>query len=216
MRANNGAVDAVVAAVCHDLGQRHGNGFPDPGFTPASEPAIDRVPTAIFGRDIASRSAAAEPPQDAVDNRAVLLGTPASATVLGLDWQQTLQNAPFPLGEIASAQAYLQKAALNQPTAFASIASSSNRRQIYSMAKPIPTRFSVLPENEAAAIAHLEARGCSPAAIEKDDGRLSVLIFRPLPNDQMFRLVQALPVHLSAKIGIVMGDQPPFASKLDP
>jgi hypothetical protein len=24
-----------------------------------------------------------------------------------------------------------------------------------------------------------------------------------------------LPVHLSAKIGIVMGNQPPFASKLD-
>jgi hypothetical protein len=31
----------------------------------------------------------------------------------------------------------------------------------------------------------------------------------------MFGLVQALPVHLSAKIGIVMGNQPPFASKLD-
>ncbi|MBD3761772.1 MAG: hypothetical protein IE929_13580 [Rhizorhabdus sp.] len=83
------------------------------------------------------------------------------------------------------------------------------------MAKPTPTRFSVLPENEAAAIAHLEARGYSPAAIEKDDGGLSVLIFRPLPDDQMFGLVQALPVHLSAKIGFVIGDQPPFASKLD-
>ncbi|MFN3458009.1 MAG: hypothetical protein ACK4Z8_10590 [Novosphingobium sp.] len=51
--------------------------------------------------------------------------------------------------------------------------------------------------------------------IEKDDAGLSVLIFRPLPDDQMFGLVQALPVHLSAKIGIVMGDQPPFASKPD-
>jgi len=83
------------------------------------------------------------------------------------------------------------------------------------MAKPIPTRFSVLPENEAAAIAHLEACGYSPMAIEKDDGGLSVLIFRPLPDDEMFGLVQALPVHLSAKIGIVMGDQPPFVSTLD-
>ena len=83
------------------------------------------------------------------------------------------------------------------------------------MAKPIPTRFTVLPENEAAAIAHLEARGYSPAAIEKDDGGVRVLIFKPLPDDQMFGLVQALPVHLSAKIGIVMGDQPPFPSKLN-
>ncbi|MEZ5707942.1 MAG: hypothetical protein R3E02_00985 [Blastomonas sp.] len=83
------------------------------------------------------------------------------------------------------------------------------------MAKPIPTRFTVLPENVAAAVAHLEARGYSPAAIEKDDRGLSVLIFRPLPDDQMFGLVQALPVHLSTKIGIVMGDQPPFASKLN-
>lgn len=83
------------------------------------------------------------------------------------------------------------------------------------MAKLIPTRFSVLPENETAAVAHLEARGYSPMTIEKDDAGLSVLIFRPLPDDQMFGLVQALPVHLSAKIGIVMGDQPPFASKPD-
>ncbi|MBX3594742.1 hypothetical protein [Sphingomonas sp.] len=83
------------------------------------------------------------------------------------------------------------------------------------MAKPIPTRFSVFPENEAAAVAHLEARGYSPAAIEKDGCGLSVLIFSPLPDDQMFALAQALPVHLSAKIGFVMGDQPPFASKLD-
>lgn len=80
------------------------------------------------------------------------------------------------------------------------------------MTKRIPMRFGVLPENEAAAIAHLEARGYSPAAIETDDGGLSVLIFMPLPDDQMFGLVQALPAHLSAKIGIVMGDQPPFIS----
>jgi hypothetical protein len=84
------------------------------------------------------------------------------------------------------------------------------------MAKPTPTRFSVFPDNGAAAIAHLGARGDSPAPIEKEDGGLSVLIFRPLPDDQMFGPVQALPVHLSAKIGIVMGDQARFASKLDP
>jgi len=68
MGADCGAIDAVVAAVRHDLGQRHGNGLPDPGFTPSPEPTIDGVPTAIFGRYVASRSAAAEPPQNAVDD----------------------------------------------------------------------------------------------------------------------------------------------------
>jgi hypothetical protein len=60
------------------------------------------------------------------------------------------------------------------------------------------------------------AIGYSPAVIEKDDGGLSVLIFRPLPDDQMFGLVQALPVHLSARIGTVMSNQTSLASKLDP
>ena len=83
------------------------------------------------------------------------------------------------------------------------------------MAKPIPTRFSVLPENEADAVAHLEARGYSPMAIEKDESGLIVLIFEPLADDKMFGLVQALPVHLSAKVGIVMGGRPPFMPKTD-
>lgn len=42
------------------------------------------------------------------------------AAVLALDRQQILQDAPVRLGEIASAQAYLQKAALNQSARFAS------------------------------------------------------------------------------------------------
>ena len=81
------------------------------------------------------------------------------------------------------------------------------------MANPVPTRFSVLPENEATAVAHLEARGYPPEAIEKDDDGLIVLIFKPLPDDEMFGLVQALPVHLSAKVGTVMGDRPPFTPR---
>ncbi|MES2042958.1 MAG: hypothetical protein V4475_03725 [Pseudomonadota bacterium] len=83
------------------------------------------------------------------------------------------------------------------------------------MAKPIPTRFSVLPENETAAIAHLEARGYSPMAIEKDESGLIVLIFEPLPDDKMFGLVQALPGRLSAKVGIVMDGRPPFTPRPD-
>lgn len=83
------------------------------------------------------------------------------------------------------------------------------------MAKPIPTRFSVLPENEAAAVAHVAARGYFPMRIENGADGLRILIFKPLPDDQMFGLVEALPVHLSAKIGIVMGDRPPFTSRYD-
>lgn len=83
------------------------------------------------------------------------------------------------------------------------------------MAKPIPARFSVLPENEAAALAHLEARGYSPMAIEKDGRGLIVLIFAALPDDELLGLVQALPVHLSAKVGLIVGDQSPPAPKHD-
>lgn len=112
MAANAGAVDAEMAAVCHDLGQRYGDGIPDSGLAPSPEPAIDGVPTAIFGRHVEPRSAASKPLEDAVDDRAVLLGTPASPTVLGLDWPQALQNAPLRFGQIAPAQACLQKSSL--------------------------------------------------------------------------------------------------------
>jgi len=52
-------------------------------------------------------------------------------------------------------------------------------------------------------------------AIGKDDDGLIVLDFKSLPDVQMFGLIQALPVHLSAKIGIVSGDRPPFTPRLD-
>lgn len=127
-----------MAAVRHDLGQRHRNGLPDPGFAPSPEPAIDGVPVAIFGRHVAPRSAAAEPPQDTVDDRAALLGRPASTTVLRLDGQQTLQNAPFCFSEIAPAQACLQKAALNQSEL---IASMKNRHQRAVVVRSAPHRL---------------------------------------------------------------------------
>ncbi len=83
------------------------------------------------------------------------------------------------------------------------------------MAKPIPLRFSVLPENEAAAIAHLAARGYSPVAIEEDDDGLIILIFKPLPDDQLYELFLALPAHLSAKIGMVMDGPQPLSLRHD-
>ncbi len=72
------------------------------------------------------------------------------------------------------------------------------------------SRFSVAAENEAAAIAHLATRGFPPSRIERDEDGLSGLVF-DVPEDKMHMLAQALPIHLSAKIGIVVGDQPPFA-----
>jgi hypothetical protein len=79
------------------------------------------------------------------------------------------------------------------------------------MAKAAAGRFSVRSENVSEALAHLEARGFTPSKVEQGDQGLVILIFPPLFNDEMYRLVQALPVHLSAKAGIVMGDRSPFA-----
>lgn len=121
MGADCGAIDAVMAAIRHDLGQNHSDGLPDPGFAPSAEPAINGVPTAVFGRYVSPRRSAPEPPEYAVDDGTVVNGTSASTTVLRLDWQQALQDSPFCFGEIASAQNCLQKAALNQGFPRASI-----------------------------------------------------------------------------------------------
>lgn len=65
--------------------------------------------------------------------------------------------------------------------------------------------FSVAAANEAAAVAYVTERGFPPARIEKDANGLSVLVFAPVPDTEMYRLANALPVHLSAKIGLVGG-----------
>lgn len=75
-------------------------------------------------------------------------------------------------------------------------------------------RFYVLVENEAAAVAHVTDRGYPPAAIERDGDRFVVLIFQSKPVDQLFGLFQALPTHLSAKIGIMSG-VPPFTPEIE-
>lgn len=80
------------------------------------------------------------------------------------------------------------------------------------MTKPIAVRFSVLPENEEAAVAHISARGYSPMQIERNVEGLTVLVFPPLAGEALEKLVKTMPVHLNAKIGIVVGDAPPFAA----
>ena len=75
---------------------------------------------------------------------------------------------------------------------------------------PAPSFFTVAPENEAEAVAHLTKKGFPPARIETDEDGMVVLVFADVPDGRMYDLAQALPVHLSAKIGIVMGDQQSF------
>ena len=72
-----------------------------------------------------------------------------------------------------------------------------------------PSFFSVSSENEAEALAHLTRKGFPPSRIEKGEDGLAVLVFADVPDERMYELAQALPVHLSAKIGIVMGDRSP-------
>ncbi len=76
---------------------------------------------------------------------------------------------------------------------------------------PTPSFFTVSPENEAEAVIHLTAKGFPPSRIEKDEEEMVVLVFADVPEERMYALAQALPVHLSAKIGIVIGDRPPFS-----
>jgi hypothetical protein len=75
-----------------------------------------------------------------------------------------------------------------------------------------PSFFTVAPANEVEAVAHLTAKGFPPSRIEKDADGMVVLVFADIPEERMYELAQALPVHLSAKVGIVMGDQPPFGA----
>ncbi|PBN41383.1 hypothetical protein SxD43FB_22055 [Sphingobium sp. D43FB] len=78
------------------------------------------------------------------------------------------------------------------------------------MGKSAPTRFSVTPENEAAALARVSECGYSPIRIEKSEDGLIVLFFAPRPSEEMAGLMDALPLHLSAKIDVVAGNDVPF------
>ena len=67
------------------------------------------------------------------------------------------------------------------------------------------TLFSVAAANEAAAVGYVTERGFPPVRVEKDENGVCVLVFAPLPDTDMFRLANALPVHLSTKIGFIGG-----------
>lgn len=78
------------------------------------------------------------------------------------------------------------------------------------MARKTPIRFAVMHENEVEAVAHLTEKGYAPAKIERDDKGFVYLIFPPVSEADAWKLMEALPLHLSAKIGFVMHGPPPF------
>lgn len=114
MGAVCGAIDTVVAAFCYDLGEHYRHTLSDAGFGPETEPPTGHVPSAVFGWNVSPWRSARKPPEYAVDDRAVMLRTPASPPVLRLDRQQPHQDATSRFAQIAPALAVLQKATLNQ------------------------------------------------------------------------------------------------------
>src|SRR3974390_1001440 len=124
MGANRGAIDVVVPALCHGLGESDGDALPDTGGTPSPESPIDRIPVAILLRNVAPWRAGAQSPQDTVDDITIILGWSATAALprLSLNRQQNPQNTPLDLCQIAAAQGcLLESAALNQNRIHASM-----------------------------------------------------------------------------------------------
>ncbi|MEP9402454.1 hypothetical protein [Sphingomonas sp. VNH70] len=83
------------------------------------------------------------------------------------------------------------------------------------MMEPSETYFSVVPEDQAAAVAHVTERGFPPSRIEPGNDGLVVLVFPPMTDDAMFALAAALPIHLSAKVGYVVHYEAPFTPSSD-
>ena len=124
MGADRGRVDVVMPAVRHRLGESDRHALPDPGDTPSPEAPIDRIPVAVLLGNIAPWRAGAQPPQNAIDDIAIVLGraTPPALPRLSLNRQQYPQNTPLDLAQIAAAQGcLLESPALNQNEILASI-----------------------------------------------------------------------------------------------
>ena len=86
--------------------------------------SIYRVPIAVLLRHVAPRWAGTQPPQNALDDVAIVLGRSSSPMLAGLSLnrQQHLQNTPLDLRQIAAAQDCLpESAAVNQNEILASI-----------------------------------------------------------------------------------------------
>lgn len=73
-------------------------------------------------------------------------------------------------------------------------------------------QFGVAVDDVDIAVAWVAERGFAPCRVERLDEE-AALVFAPLPEAQMAALVMALPVHLSRKVGIVVGDRTPFSER---
>jgi hypothetical protein len=109
MGANRGRVDVIVPTLSHRLGESGGHALPDSGRAPAPKSSIDRVPVAVFLRDIMRWCPGAKPPHDAIDDVPVVFWRSSTAALarLPFDWQQNPQNTPLDLCQIAAAQGCL-------------------------------------------------------------------------------------------------------------
>ena len=73
-RVNCGAVDVVVTALGHRFSQSDGDALPNTAGAPSPKTPVDRVPVAVLLRHIAPRRTGAQPPENTVDDVAIVLG----------------------------------------------------------------------------------------------------------------------------------------------
>jgi hypothetical protein len=124
MSTNRGAVDVVVTALGHRFGESRGDALPDTGGTPSPKTPVDRVPVAVLLRHVAPGRTGAQPPENAIDDVAIVLGRapPSALSRFSLNRQQNPQDTPLDLAQIAAAQGcLLESAALNQNEILTSI-----------------------------------------------------------------------------------------------
>lgn len=69
--------------------------------------------------------------------------------------------------------------------------------------------FAVAPENKGAALAHLTERGLVPIKVDDCGDGLCTLAFAQIPEERMYARARALPIHLGAQLGVVIGDNLP-------
>ncbi len=107
MASHGRGVDAVIAIVRHDFGQRRCDRLPGAVRTPATEASRDRIPTAVTLGHVPPRHPGAQAPQNAVDRGPPIPRRPAAPAALRR--KKLLQQTPFGVAQISSAQGCLPR-----------------------------------------------------------------------------------------------------------
>ena len=107
MPPNRRGVDAMMSIVGHGLGECHRHSLPDAVLAPTPEAAPDAVPIAVAFGHVPPRRAGAQPPQHSIHRRSTIQRRPASVTLHRR--QQLIQNSPFHVAQIPSAQGCLPR-----------------------------------------------------------------------------------------------------------